>query len=372
METDMLALLNKYRKPLMGFAALCIYMNHATAYMFSGYLIAPIEKFIVTTAFYCVDLFLFLAGIGQVFSIKKNSLKDFYVHRVKRLIFPFVLAGLLKLLAFYLNWGEESLNHYYRWTLGEFVKGVSGYSFVTENVCIHLWFIPAIIIFSAFFPLYYKIFSKFKNKYLFTGVVLIIWLAVSMLVLNKYMRQDIFALTNRIPVFVLGVLAGDLSYNKVQIKKTPLRIVELFIIWLIGIAAFYITQFRDVFVLVKLSNCFGPTLCRAISVAFLLPWAFDAFMRNKQVTNISSIVNKILIFYGKITLEIYAIQEFLVYIVLNDFLGYECNTAIVNILTLIVVTACAVAVYFVNNFVQKGIEKLFRCGKPKEIKTAKN
>ncbi len=371
METDMLATLNKYRRVLLGLAALVIFINHAATPMFTGLFIGPVEDFIIYTGFYCVDLFFFLAAIGQVFSIKKHSLKEFYVNRFKRLIMPFWLVGVLKCLAFYLDWGNENLNHFYRWNITDFFKGVTGYMFFTDNIGIHLWFIPALIIFSFLFPLYYKIFSKFKNKYIFTGVVLLIWFAASVL-LKNILRPDFYGLTNRIPVFLLGVLAGDMSYNGVKIKKTPLRIVELIVIWLVGIVTMYLTQFHDVYILVESSKCFGPTLCRTIGVAFLFPLVFDAFMKNKEVKNISSLVNKVLEFYGKISLEFYAVQEFLVYIVLDMLFAFSLNMAILNFLSLVAVTICALPVFVLNKYFQKFVERVFGCGKSKNLKDAKN
>ena len=48
-----------------------------------------------------------------------------------------------------------------------------------------MWFVPAILTLYLVFPLYWAIFSRAKNKTVFTLTVLVIWLLVSMVLRDR-------------------------------------------------------------------------------------------------------------------------------------------------------------------------------------------
>ena len=79
-----LNLLFKYRKFLMGFAALWILMTHEwqivtneTSFFFVT------ENFIKRIGFCGVDIFLLLSGMGLYYSLEKNPVSRFYYNRLK-------------------------------------------------------------------------------------------------------------------------------------------------------------------------------------------------------------------------------------------------------------------------------------------------
>lgn len=89
-----LSLLFKYRKFLMGFAALWILMTHEwqivtneTSFFFVT------ENFIKRIGFCGVDIFLLLSGMGLYYSLEKNPVSRFYYNRLKRVIFPFIIMA---------------------------------------------------------------------------------------------------------------------------------------------------------------------------------------------------------------------------------------------------------------------------------------
>ena len=83
-----------------------------------------------------------------------------------------------------------------------------------------LWFVPAIITFYILVPIFYAVFKRAKNKYIFILAVLEIWLLVSLL-LKAYMREDLYGFTNRIPIFIMGVFLGWICREKtVHFNKT--------------------------------------------------------------------------------------------------------------------------------------------------------
>ena len=91
-----------------------------------------------------------------------------------------------------------------------------GIKFYTETIYQLLWFVPAILTLYLLFPLYYNFFKKASNKVEFTACVWIIWLLLTLALENIVgnIRPDFYGFTNRIPIFIVGILAGDILRKK--------------------------------------------------------------------------------------------------------------------------------------------------------------
>jgi len=78
-------LLSKYKKSIMGLAALIIYYyhNHAVFLMDIGPF-GVCEDFFKQIFFFGVEIFMLLSGIGIVSSLKKNNTAQFYLNRFLR------------------------------------------------------------------------------------------------------------------------------------------------------------------------------------------------------------------------------------------------------------------------------------------------
>lgn len=92
-------LLSTYRNELFGLSIIGIivlhYFEDVISYDASHRILFTIAKLyswlIGSTG---VDIFLFLSGMGLYYSMKKNSdIRRFYIHRIKRLLIPYVLLG---------------------------------------------------------------------------------------------------------------------------------------------------------------------------------------------------------------------------------------------------------------------------------------
>lgn len=328
-----LSLLFRYRSALMGIAALWILMTHEWQIVSqNGDLLFEAERFIKRIGFCGVDIFLLLSGMGMVFSLEKNNLLRFYYNRLKRIILPFWIMA--SIVAFVDQWDKIF-----------YLKVVTGVAFFRINIYSFLWFVPAIITFYLVVPLYYVLFKRAKNKYLFTLGVLEVWLLISML-LGTTMRQDLYGFTNRIPIFIMGVLFGWLcKEGKVCFTKGAWGVLGATLI--LGLYLAYQTNMKGMEILVPVSNCCVPNFLISISLPLLLAKGLDLLSKVHGVNWLSGFINRFFAFFGMMSLEFYCVQEWIAKKILPDFVGQYGN-AISNLLLLLVVIVCGLSLYLTN------------------------
>lgn len=292
-------LLSKYRTAIMDFAALWILFFHVweplIPYTFNPvlYIFVYLEHFNKRFGFAGVDIFLLLSGAGLTYAIKKESVPVFYAKRMRRVLPPYLLLAVIRAI-------------FEKWSILDFIRNVSGYNFYTVHIFSFLWFVPAIITFYLFFPLYFKLFSKAKNKLLFTCCVILIWMLITFGV-RDIMRIDLFAFTNRIPIFVVGIYFGYLSQNHKEIVFKKWIYLLLLIILLLGLYLAYLYNYTSFHIFVKQGNTFLPPFLIAISLPFLLAKLLDIL--ENRVLILERILNVTLSFFGAISLELYCFQD---------------------------------------------------------------
>lgn len=336
-NSNIFELLNKYRSSLMGFAALWILLFHEWLPVFTNYRLLSLgERFIKRIGFCGVDIFLFLSGIGMVYSLERSkSLYSFYLKRIKRILFPFIAIAIFRCCL------ED-------WTFSTFIKNISGINFYTESILSFLWFVPAIITFYLVFPFYYRLFAKSSNKFIFTLCTLTIWLIAS-LVLRETMRKDLFGFTNRIPIFVIGVFTGWLSQNK-KISFDKLTWLFMFLLLFLGLYLSFLTNYRDMYLLVPISNCCIPNILISISLPFLLLGFFDWISQIRGVEKAGAGLIKLLSFYGTFTLELYCVQEWLGGIIMSKLIDH-CHNLLINIIILLFLTLTALLMQLISKHI---------------------
>lgn len=292
-------LLSKYRTAIMGFAALWILIFHVWEPLIP-YTSNPVlnifiylEHFNKRFGFAGVDIFLLLSGAGLTYAIKKESVPVFYAKRMRRVLPPYLLLAVIRAI-------------FEKWSILDFIRNVSGYNFYTVHIFSFLWFVPAIITFYLFFPLYFKLFSKAKNKLLFTGCVILIWMLLTFLVRN-IMPYHLFGFTNRIPIFVVGIYVGYVSQNHKEIVFRKWTYLLLLAVLSIGLYLAYIYNYTSFKIFVNQGNTFLPPFLIAISLPFLLAKLLD-ILENRVLT-LERILNVTLSFFGAISLELYCFQD---------------------------------------------------------------
>ena len=129
---------------LMGFSILWIMAFHLA--MFGGLSHISVVNLFLGTGYWGVDIFFFLSAYGLCYSFNNYGLKEFYIHRVKKL-FPIYLLFLVLLFLFFpATRGDSWLS-----VLLLQITGVATFA----NLQIE-WFIPDLILLYITFPLLYK------------------------------------------------------------------------------------------------------------------------------------------------------------------------------------------------------------------------
>ncbi|MBQ8497222.1 MAG: acyltransferase [Clostridia bacterium] len=332
-----------YRTHLMGIAALWIYLFHEWIPLAPNVpVLGFTEDFIKQIGFFGVDIFFFLSGMGLTHAIEKYSLSVFYQRRFLRILPPYILTAIILMLA-------------NGWLFPQFLKHLFGVTFFTENIYALLWFVPAISIFYLLFPLYHFIFKKAGNKILFTGVMLMLWLTASLLA-AKHMRLDLFGFTNRIPIFLVGILIGSLG--KKGVPAFPKWIwVLLFGIFIAGLATAYQTNYKGLYLLVPVSNCCVPNFLMAFSGTFL--FAEILKLCDTYGRKLGKIFLAVLRFFGTISFEFYCVQELVAEKIKHTLNGMFWDS-ITNAIMLVGVTVSALLLRFACFLLQKAGTYLFK------------
>lgn len=227
-----------------------------------------------------VDMFLFLSGLGLCFSLEKNSVKQFYVNRVKRVLVPSVCLALAEALITCAVRKEFSFSYVVKYgtLLSYWIDVDTG-----------VWYVSFIILLYALFPLIKRLDEQTKH----VGTVLLALAAEAAVLVSSVcplpLVEDYIMAVARIPVFLCGVLA----YPAVKADK-PRRPVPLLGALLLLTAALFMVYARF--------EGLKYTLSGALSVLVL--YAYTAL---RSTTGIGR-VTKWLAPIGAVSLEMYIVH----------------------------------------------------------------
>ena len=342
-------LLSKYRNAIMGIAALWILCFHAwipiTPIHAEGIfsIFSFLERYLKNIGYCGVDIFLLLSGLGLTFAIKKSSLIVFYYRRLRRIVLP-------SLVVFVVLW------RVFGWSTTEFIQNASGYTFYFKSAECVLWFVPAIVTLYLLFPLYFKLFDKAKNKILFTAVTITIWFIISF-VLKDILRTDLYGFTNRIPVFLIGILFGYLTQNRKDIVFNKVTYICLIITLAVGLYLTYLATFFAYPMILPVGNCFLPNLLISVSLSLLVAKLLD--LAEKHLSKFGKGINIVLGFFGTFTLESYCIQEWFIKII-PDLMNDGISIHLINLGMFFVINATAWIASLAFNYFWKLVEIPFK------------
>lgn len=287
-----LSLISKYRNQIMGIATIWILFFH------EWIIINPDSTSIFSKVFkhflrfgYCgVDIFFLLSGMSLTYAIVKESTLKFYIKRFKRIILPALMMAIIQALEYNLSFVEM-------------LRNLFGYNMILRNINSFLWFIPTIMIFYLFFPLYYKLLINSKSKLSFTLLILTIWLTIVTCFAGT-IRTDLYSFIDRIPVFLIGIYIGYLQQNQ-DLELTRTSWLFILVMFISGIVLLFLTNYHDYYLIVPLSNSFLPSLFIAISLSFIIAKLLDLLSN----AHIFKYINSFLLFFGSISFELYCMQE---------------------------------------------------------------
>lgn len=337
-----LHLLSKYRLSIMGFATLWILVYHIWKPVFGRWEhLALVENFVKEIGFCGVDIFLLVSGLGLVYAIEKYDVKTFYMRRFSHVYPPFFFACF-------------GIGFFRGWKIKEILEKVLLVCFFTKNIYSYLWYVPAIMLFYLFFPLYYKLFKKANNKAIFVLGTFAVWYVVSIM-LNGVMRMDFYGITNRIPVFVVGVVAGWLIQNK-QLDFIWWHWMMAGVLLISGVGLAYMTTFQEMYFLVPVSNCCVPNFCMAIAICFLLVNIFEYL--DIRCPKFGVMVVSFFSFFGKYSLPLYCIQEYIHTDIMKNPPTYRGD--VLNIILFVSIISAGIGLDYFCKVVERGFKKIVK------------
>ena len=314
---DALELLSCYRGAIMGLAALGIVMLHCWLLIIPNRpVLGKIEAFVKWNGILGLDVFFFYSGLSQTYAIRRNTLSQYYLRRLERVVIPY---WIMALLCAYTG----------GWSLGTLARHALGITFFTETIFAHLWYVPAILVVYLFFPLYHRLMMRSGSKLAFSLCTVCAWLYASVL-LRDVVRADVWYFTNRLPAFMLGVFVGELAREK-PIRMTgthwALCVLWLAVGWMIKMEAI-----RGKISLIPDFSYVGEALAAA-ALCFLLSGVFDVLQcRGGAVKAVAGLLLRFLAFIGMFTLELYCIHQWLfaiVYTALEGHVSYLTINAVI-------------------------------------------
>lgn len=262
-----------YRAEFMGIAAVMIILCHAASNLVL--LPPPIQK-ILNIGNYGVDIFMFMSGLGMFYSLQNNigSIKDWYKKRLIRIFIPYFIATFVYCM----------IRMYF-----------SNFSFMDTILSLSTidywlyhrgaWFVAAIIPLYFITPFLSKFIETKKNK--FFSVIVIVSLLIILSKVDFFRNEiceNIQFVLGRVPMFVMGY------YMARHIKNgETLKALHVIIISLISVSLFFF---------------FNIYTALTIPILFVLAYLIQYLHR-------LSLIDKIMIFMGKISLESYLTNIYL-------------------------------------------------------------
>lgn len=324
MKKDILSSISKFRTEIMGFAALWILFYHEWRSVFGSGILGEAERFVAKMGYYGVDMFLFLSGMGLTYAVGKYTVAQFYRRRYTRILVPYVIAlaviGVVR-----------------GWDLPFFIQALTGWRFWLVDMYTALWYTHAIMALYLVFPLYYWLVKKSGRPVVFTAVAILLWYAASNL-LSGILRFDLYGFTNRIPIFLTGVLAGEMANRKKSITFTWKTWVICLALLLVGVVTSYLTRYHGTFILVPNSNCALPSYLVALSGVCLLAQGLS--LLHDRLPALGKGLTGLLAFYGAMSLELYCIQDIVlggIQVLLLPF----CPDLVINLINFAAITLAA-------------------------------
>lgn len=273
--------ISKYRDEIFGIAIISIMVFHyfegiLTSEYMGGALRVFAKLYIGAVGSIGVDIFLYLSGMGIYYSLdKKPKLIDFYFHRVKRVLIPYiVLGGLFWIIKDILIQQVSIEKFFYDFTLLSFWG--SG-----ERV---FWYISLISILYIVSPLLYKSGKRGTVVFCILSVVASIMLYVFCGELFNYTEIAVL----RIPVYLFGFYCGQLCKSEKYIGKEVLYALILSV---------------PLRIIAGLSNFPFERLVNAFYAVFLIFLYVTMRLQLIKKAKISTLIN-----IGQLSLELYIVH----------------------------------------------------------------
>ena len=242
--------------------------------------------------------FLFLSGFGLYYSFSKNAnIREFYFKRFKRLIIPFVILS---------SWYYIFQDFIETYDPISFILHISSLAFWFEGNYNGMWYVAISFMLYILFPFIYKaILTNGGGK-----VALLILTTILITILIKHFFPTYYSRISigidKVPIFILGVYAGQISL----LEKIKEGLILLFVVVSVWIFSFTIKSYLQYGIALNGMTekiVYMSILCILISLC-----------ENKPLMQW---ISKCLKWFGKYSLELYVLHLLLYCFISSKIFG---------------------------------------------------
>lgn len=117
--------------------------------------------------------------------------------------------------------------------------------------------------------------------------------------------------------------------------------------FILGMYLAYQSNFKGLGLILPVSNCCIPNYLISISLPLLMAKVLDKLHSIRGLAIIGKVLNKLIGFWGMMSLEFYCVQEWIATKILPDLLKGG-DKLMANVKLLIIVSICGLALYLIN------------------------
>lgn len=330
-SVNLTQLLRTYRGAVMGLCGLLIVFFHCWITTVSEFpVIGWIEAVIKNNGYFGVDVFFFLSGWGLTYSrCEPGGVRRFYARRLRRVYVPYAEVVLVHSLIF-----RKSLRKMLLW--------LSGVELLTQGIYAYQWFVPAILLVYAVYPLLKRLLDRSRNDLTLLGGLMAAMLIVGVLA-NPLVPRIYWGILYRLPTFLLGVALGRLG----QRRSVELTAGQCAAVAVALLAAYYGSEL--------LRDCTGLKMLRAIQLSafsVLLAYGMAGLCAwidrsRSRLLGIGRAGVRLLTAIGGATLELYVLQGTLFRLILGWLEG-RLTYLQINLISMAAIPALSVALAWLN------------------------
>jgi len=319
----------KNKKTIMFFSALLIVIFHMWIYVLGR---NPVEMFLKQISYIGVDIFFLLSG----YSLGKRRVDRYGAFMLNRVKSVYLKFAVFSIVAFLFTGGKD-----YAAKAGTLLRTLGFVDLFKNGGGAFLWFVPAIMLFYAIFPVFQ--WADEKNRKRTAIMVCLIWAVIAVLFTYIFKVKTIFIFWNRLPVFLIGYYLYSLEDT---LADDNLRLLLGVLLTVIGGVLVYFfaynrklqTPITDMFYLM--------VIVLAVGLTFLVSFIPEG---------------KWIKIFGSATLEMYAFQMIFGYKIANAVIKYVKVPLATNIIVIIIILAASVLIH-----------ELWSCGEKIVLKLVEN
>ncbi len=250
--------ISKYRSHLMGIGMMGVIALHSRKLM--GHYILPLN-FITRMGNMGVDIFLFVSGIGMVYSLSRDpSVWNFYKRRARRIYLeamPWIAAYCVILLIIG------------RFGILDVLMTCLGVSNLVRNRGFN-WYISFILLFYLITPPLYRLLRRRKTRWAWAALLFFLSLLSMFLLVDVLNRESLLTGYSRFPIFMIGMVAGFWLKEDRRLTQQEYRSL----VWLalpLFLVAYLLSELELQPIIASMWLCYciiAPVTCLVLTRAF--------------------------------------------------------------------------------------------------------